>query len=135
MVGLVRAQESRCGESDGPHASPCCPNEQGTIDAMAGSIRRHAANRTTTISAGLLRHAAQGVGSAPVHTLVQLVLGTASTPKATAAALTVAGAGHTSGWDCLAGLFLGMHIGLRWELTRRRSNGVAVATDPHCRAV
>ena len=116
MVGLIRTLESRSGDVDGPHAGLCCPNEHGTIEAVADSIRRHAANRTTAISAGMLRHATQGVGSAPVHHLVQLVLGAASTEESTAAAaLAVAAAGHTSGWDCLAGLFLGMHIGLRRE--------------------
>ena len=120
MVGLTRTLESRWGESDGPHAGRRYPNEQGSIKAVADSIRRHAANRTTAISAGLLRHAAQGIGSAPVHNLVQLVLGTASTAKSKAAALAVAGAGHTSGWDCLAGLFLGMHIGL-WREGREAS--------------
>ncbi len=115
MVGLVRTLGSRSEDVDGPHAGLCCPNEQGSIEAMAESIHRHAANRTTAISAGMLKHAVQGVGSAPVHHLVQLVLGTASTSKSTAAALALAGAGHTSGWDCLAGLFLGMHIGLRRE--------------------
>ncbi len=115
MVGRMRTLGARSGDSDGPYASPCCPNEQGTIEAMADGIRRHAANRTTAISAGLLRHAAQGVGSAPVHHLVQLVSGTASPAQSTAAALAGAGAGHTSGWDCLAGLFLGMHIGLSGE--------------------
>ena len=115
MVGLMGTLGSRSGDVDGPHAGLCCPNERGTTEAMADSIQRHAANRTTEISAGMLRHAARGVGSAPVHHLVQLVLGAPSTAKSTAAALAVAGAGHTSGWDCLAGLFLGMHIGLQRE--------------------
>ncbi len=128
MVGLIGTRRSRSGLADGPGSAPCCPNEQRSTTAMGDSIRRHAANRTTAISAGLLRHAAQGIGSAPVHHLVQLVLETASPVRSTAAALAVAGADHTSGWDCLAGLFLGMHLGLQWE--GRQAQGVA--TDPEC---
>ena len=76
------------------------------------SIVRHASG-TTDISAALLRHAAKGVASAPVHRLLLHLLHPGCTADLVEGALAVADAGHTSGWDMLAGLALGMHLGLR----------------------
>ena len=82
------------------------------ISFAAESIVRHASG-TTDISAALLRHAANGVASASIHMLLLKLLRPECAVNLMESALAVASAGHTSGWDSLAGLALGMHLGLR----------------------
>ena len=82
------------------------------ISALAGSIVRHAAGGTTQISNVLLSHAVKGVGSDSVHRLLQALLQRNDPPEPTQAALNLAILGHTSGWDCIAGILVGVHLGL-----------------------
>ncbi len=82
------------------------------ISFAAQSIVRHASD-TTDISAALLRHAANGVASASIHRLLLKLLQPDCAVDLVGSALAVANTGHTSGWDSLAGLALGMHVGLR----------------------
>ena len=73
-----------------------------------------APDRTTALAATLLSQAAAGAGSEDVHLLLTAIQGRAgSEPDAEAASLRLAGRGHTSGWDTLAGLLLGVHLLLR----------------------
>ncbi|MCH9038880.1 MAG: DUF2877 domain-containing protein, partial [Chloroflexi bacterium] len=92
------------------------------------SIVRHASG-TTDISAALLRHAAKGVASAPVHRLLLHLLHPGCTADLVEGALAVADAGHTSGWDTLAGLALGMHLGLR--IIDEEYTGLTIAQPVH----
>ena len=82
------------------------------IPVIAQTILRHAANGTTPLSRALLSHAVRGTGSDSVHRLLQALLQCNDVPEPTPAALEVAKPGHTSGWDCLAGIFVGVHLGL-----------------------
>ena len=81
------------------------------VGALAEGILRHAIDGTTAISRAMLEHACAGAGSASVHRLVQALL-EADIDGSVAAALAVASTGHTSGWDCLLGTLLGMHVAL-----------------------
>ena len=74
-----------------------------------------APDRTTALAATLLSHAAAGAASEDAHLLLATILGAGSEPDAEAAALRLARRGHTSGWDTLAGLLLGIHLVLRLE--------------------
>ena len=82
------------------------------VSFAAESIVRHASG-TTDISAALLRYAANGVASASIHWLLLKLLHPECAVGLVESALKVASVGHTSGWDSLAGLTLGMHLGLR----------------------
>jgi hypothetical protein len=81
-------------------------------NCLRRSILRHAGDGTTLISAALLAEAAAGAGSDGVHRLLGSLLQARDTPSPLGHALDVAAVGHTSGWDCLAGLVLGIHLGL-----------------------
>ena len=82
------------------------------IEVLAKSILRHAINGTTAISRALLAQGCAGAGSASVHRFIQGLL-EADVAQSCVASLAVARSGHTSGWDCLAGTLLGMHMALR----------------------
>lgn len=101
-------------------------DRQNLIASIAGAISRHAADGTTTISAALLSHAAAGVGTDTVHRLLKVLLETDGSSSPVGAALAVTRIGHTSGWDCLAGILLGVHLGLRIRDNRRTSPAAAV---------
>ena len=91
------------------------------IATMAGAISRRAPDGTTSISAALLIHAAAGVAVDAVHRLLQTIFEGGATSSPVGTALEVARTGHTSGWDCLAGILLGVHLGLRLEDARKAS--------------
>ena len=74
---------------------------------------RLAPDRTTALSATLLAHAADGTGSESMHRLLAALLGTGDQPDPEGLARLMADGGHTSGWDALAGLLLGIHLALR----------------------
>ena len=79
---------------------------------LAECVMRNAGAGTTRISASHLAYAAEGVGTAAMHRLLKAILGADADADCSPAALRVAGVGHTSGWDCLAGLFVGIHVAL-----------------------
>ena len=97
--------------ADGLDEVPHGASGHDRLVALAESIRRHAIDGTTAISRAMLEHACAGAGSASVHTLVQRLL-QADIDASISAALAVTRIGHTSGWDCLFGTFLGMHLAL-----------------------
>ncbi len=86
----------------------------GAASVLGDAVAKLAPDRTTALAATLLSHAAAGAGSEDAHVLLAAILGGAGgEPAAEAAALRLAGRGHTSGWDTLAGLLLGVHLALR----------------------
>ncbi|MCH7615956.1 MAG: DUF2877 domain-containing protein [Nitrospinae bacterium] len=113
MGGMIVALRS-VYRAAGGHASSWEADSDMDIStsALAEGVVRNAAAGTTRISAALLTYAAEGVASAGVHRLVRRILEADIRSRCSRAAVQVAGVGHTSGWDCLAGLFVGMHIAL-----------------------
>ena len=113
LGGLIVALKSERRAARGHDSSSGADSDLGIMTSvLADSVVRSAAAGTTRISASLLTYAAKGTGSAGVHRLLELIMGAGARSRCSRAALKVAGAGHTSGWDCLAGLFLGVHISL-----------------------
>ena len=113
LGGTIIALRSLCAGTGG--YSPSCYAESGMdimTSVLADCIVRRAAAGTTRISAALLTYATEGVASAAVHRLVRVILEADTRSQCSRAALQVACVGHTSGWDCLAGLFVGIHIAL-----------------------
>ncbi len=91
-----------------------CGDAGDAAPLLADAVTALAPDRTTALAATLLSHAAAGAGSEDAHLLLAAILGGAgSEHDAEAAALRLAGRGHTSGWDTLAGLLLGIHLVLR----------------------
>ena len=84
-----------------------------SIDSLAACVTRHAAAETTRISAAMLEQSAQGYGSAAQHRLLRCLLEVDARPNTVNAALDLIRTGHTSGWDALAGVLLGIYCGLR----------------------
>ena len=84
-----------------------------SVDALADCVTRHAATETTRISAAMLEQSARGYGSAAQHRLLQCLLEVDDRPDKVNAALDLIRTGHTSGWDALAGILLGIYCGLR----------------------
>ena len=91
---------------------------QPSVDDLAGCITRHAAVKTTRISSALLEQSAEGNGSAAQHRLLCCLLGVDAQPDTFNATLDLIHTGHTSGWDALAGILLGVHLGLRMIQTQ-----------------
>ena len=88
--------------------------EAGPAASLLGdSVAALAPDRTTALGATLLSHAATGAASEDAHLLLAAILATRGEPDPREAALRLAGRGHTSGWDTLAGLLLGVHLALR----------------------
>jgi len=86
---------------------------QPSVDLFAECVTKHAAVKTTRISAAMLEQSAKGNGSAAHHRLLPCLLGVDTQQDTTAAALDLIRIGHTSGWDALAGILLGIRLGLR----------------------
>ena len=110
MIGLITTSDL----SD--RAPKEWPPRRGLADltaAIARTILIHATTGTTRLSNALLSYAVKGVGSDSVHRLLQALLQSNDAPEPTAAALKMTRTGHTSGWDCLAGILLGIHLGIR----------------------
>ena len=84
-----------------------------SVDALAGCVTKHAAAKTTRISAAMLEQSARGYGSAAQHRLLLSLLGVDDSSDTVNAALDLIRTGHTSGWDALAGILLGIYCGLR----------------------
>ena len=113
IIGLIATLDCRDRASEGHQIEPRArQGSRAVIEPLARSIMRHAAGGTTQISGALLSHAVKGVGSDAVHRLLQAILQGVDAPEPTRAALEMATPGHTSGWDCLAGILLGLHLGL-----------------------
>lgn len=84
-----------------------------SVDALAACVTRYAAVKTNRISSAMLEQSAQGYSSAAQHDLLRCLLGAQSRPGTSKTALDLVRTGHTSGWDALAGILLGVCCGLR----------------------
>ena len=82
------------------------------VDIVADCVKRHALDGTNLISCAILDHAASGAGSGAIHQLLGVLLRACAAADILGSALEMAKAGHTSGWDSLAGVLLGVHLGL-----------------------
>ena len=119
MISLIAILDSpACGPET--HQVGWSPREGlgDGVAELARTILRHAATETTQISCALLSHAVKGVGSDSVHRMLQALLQRDDAPEPTPAALKLTTVGHTSGWDCLAGILVGVHFGLRLGQTQ-----------------
>ena len=75
--------------------------------AIAGRLQREILERSHGVSAALFSDLARGSSFAPLHAAVEaLALG--DDAAALAAARTLAGIGHSSGWDILTGVLIGI---------------------------
>ena len=106
LAGLMVAMMS-----GGADAAASLAGRQASV--LGNSVASLAPDRTTSLSATLLTHAAEGAGSEAAHLLLAAILGARGQPDPGGAARSLAGGGHTSGWDTLAGLLLGIHLVLR----------------------
>ena len=101
---------------------------RGSIIAnLARSVTLHAVLGSTRISAALLGQAAHGIGSAAQHRVLEGLVQAGDVSHAFDAAHSLTRVGHSSGWDSLAGLLMGVHLGLHLERDqssqRARTNG------------
>ena len=90
-----------------------CVGPDAAVSALRGSIATLAPDRTTALSATLLAHAGQGASSETAHRLLKTLFEAGDQPDAEKVARELADVGHTSGWDLLAGLLVGIHLALR----------------------
>ena len=86
------------------------PSHSGSAarDLLANAVLRYAPNGATVISAAMLRNAALGVATSTVHRLLAALLETRPLVAPIQPARELVCTGHTSGWDSLAGLLLGV---------------------------
>ena len=77
---------------------------------LSDSVTRQAHSMTGVISASMLGQAVLGLGSEASHRLIAALLQEHSAGDVSRRARTLASVGHTSGWDTLAGIVLGVHI-------------------------
>ena len=82
----------------------------GAMSGVAESISVHAAGMTTEVSASFLKFAIQGITSSAVHNLIVGLLDAGDEVRSISAAWALTEIGHSSGWDCLFGTLLGMHL-------------------------
>jgi hypothetical protein len=79
--------------------------------AVAERLSREVVLRSHAVSAALFDDLAQGQSFAPLHELSE-ALARAEHDAALAAARTLSAIGHSSGWDMLAGLMIGLAVDL-----------------------
>ncbi len=77
---------------------------------LGDSVTRQAHSMTGVISASMLGQAVLGLGSEASLRLIAALLQEHSAGDVSRRARTLASVGHTSGWDTLAGIVLGVHI-------------------------
>ena len=96
-----------------------CPNRRSGTDVeqivsdLATSVTAHAIHKTTRVSQALLAQAVKGNGNAAQHTVLGCLLESQPRIDLVNSAVSLASIGHTSGWDALVGLLLGVNLGLQ----------------------
>ena len=85
-------------------------SESFAAGVLGDSVTRQAHSMTGVISASMLGQAVLGLGSEASHRLIAALLQEHSAGDVLRRARTLASVGHTSGWDTLAGIVLGVHI-------------------------
>jgi Protein of unknown function (DUF2877) len=78
-------------------------------DELGQRLAREVVSRSHRVSAALFSDLARGESFAPLHEIVD-VLASGDRKKALESARNLAGIGHSSGWDMLAGLLIGMGL-------------------------
>ena len=99
----------------------------GALKDVAEAISLHAASMTTEVSASYLEFAIQGVASSAVHSLIECLLDSGDERGSLSAAGALTEVGHSSGWDCLFGTLLGMHLCLALHADRRVVEGLELS--------
>lgn len=79
-------------------------------EMLASEVARYAPSGTNEISGAMLFHAIKGNSICSVHCLLTDLFNSRSNIRTIKFARDVVAIGHTSGWDTLAGLFLGLHL-------------------------
>lgn len=83
------------------------PSDVGVLSQV---VLHHAAAKTTAISTAMLNQAAQGLGSDIGHRLIASLVDGEPDDDVLALAASLTSVGHTSGWDTLVGILLGLHL-------------------------
>ena len=113
MVALIVALVRNTVNGEG-RPRPSGRADWGSIVAiLAESVSMHSASKTNRISAALLEQSARGIGSEYQHRLLQCLLEQRGHRDSVTAALNLTRAGHSSGWDTLTGLLLGVRLASR----------------------
>lgn len=84
---------------------------------LAGVVSRSMVTRTTAISAAHLSSAMRGMGSAAIHDMLNCLL-SGDEAALNPAVSDVDRIGHTSGWDCLAGIAMTLRAWSEVELSK-----------------
>ena len=85
------------------------------IRELASCIANNAAQGTNRISAAMLESAVLGVGNDAQHRLLNSLVQPEYEYSRIEVALRLAQIGHTSGWDSLVGLLIGVCLGFRLQ--------------------
>ena len=94
-------------------AEPGRPTADSPANALGDIVLRQIVAGTNRVSASMLRQAASGLGSeASHHFILTLLEREDEDDQALGAARQLTATGHTSGWDTLAGILLGLHLSL-----------------------
>ncbi|MCH7654105.1 MAG: DUF2877 domain-containing protein [Chloroflexi bacterium] len=99
----------------------------GAMSGVAESISVHAAGMTTEVSASFLKFAIQGIASSAVHDLIVGLLDAGDEVRSLSAAWALTEIGHSSGWDCLLGTLLGMHLRLALHTDGQAVEGLDIS--------
>ncbi len=83
-----------------------------TADTLARIVAQYAPCMTGMISVAILKQAALGYGSEAIHQVIDALISGVPEDEMLPKAGVLTGVGHTSGWDTLVGILLGMHL---WE--------------------
>lgn len=83
----------------------------GQQNALGACVARHAAQATNAVSRAHLEQAARGLGAAPIHEGINVLL----TDDADFSGLftNLRSIGHSSGWDTFTGIVLALHGAIR----------------------
>ena len=101
----------------------------GALGNLSRSITTHSTAKTNKISAAMLEQAVEGNGNAAQHRLLGCLLETRTTTNLVGAALDLTRLGHTTGWDSLAGILLGVHLALCLKETGMAAAPTAAQRD------
>ena len=83
-----------------------------TAGTLARIVAQHGPSMTGMISVAILKQAPLGYGSEAIHQVIEALVSGVPEDEMLHKAGVLRGAGHTSGWDTLVGILLGMHL---WE--------------------
>ena len=83
------------------------PSDVGILSQI---VLHHAAAKTTAISASMLNQASQGLGHEASHRLIASLVDGEPDDEVLSVSTSLTSVGHTSGWDTLLGILLGLHL-------------------------